>query len=312
MSGTFVVTGNLPNDFPSMVKFLSLNESTLPMPIVIQTLAPDLQIYAKERGWAVFDLLDKQRYLDCLQASELTLGHCGVGFLKDCLSLGRLGYFLPRRASEGEHIDDHQSELADLIKARGWGYIVPGIEKVHFDTQELMAPVELWLDFAGKLPSSGTFLMVSSIGGHYAESNRTIESLTAAGAYCIATIVDETAPFVSDVICVHSCRRRRGMPIALLQLLWLMLRLKPDFIVTHGAGVGFLGVLAARILGRPAYACESLTRVSRPGRWFAGAYRLGAQCFAPETAQFLNKPAYARVQSVRLQLKAWAGTGGGL
>lgn len=303
MSGTFVVTGNLPNDFPSMIDFLVLNAGSLPRPVVVQTLAPDLQRWAREKGWKVFDLLDKDRYLAYMNSAELLLGHCGVGFFKDCLSVGHLGYFLPRRASEGEHIDNHQLELAEFIEDRSLGHVIRAVDAMAFDMMTVVKPIELFHDFAEKLPTTGSFLAVSSIGGHYAESTRTIEALCVSGAKCLAVAVDETVPFIRDVVVIHSCRKRPGMLIALVQMIWLIGRLRPDFVVTHGAGVGFVGVLAAKLLGRPAYACESLTRITVPGRWFRGAYRIGATCFAPDTARFLGTKKYAGVHAVRVQLK---------
>jgi len=302
VSGTFVVTGNLPNRFPSMVSFLAANWTSLPKPIVVQTLAPDLKQWALSNNCTVHKLLRGAQYSAELNSADLLIGHCGVGFLKDCLNCGRLAYYLPRSASYGEHIDDHQSELAELIESKKVGNVISYIRPVLLDKCIRIEPVALSTEFCRFLPRLGSCLVVTSVGGHYAECADTVARYELAGGRCVGFVVDEEGPLNMDdgVTVVNSCRTMRGAPMALIKIIWLVYRTRPDFILSHGAGVGALGVIAAKMTGKQAYVCESITRRRRPGRWFRIAYMFGAKCYAPNTADFISTKKYANVQPVEL------------
>lgn len=51
--------------------------------------------------------------------ADLVITHGGVGSALMALSEGKVPIVLPRRAHRGEHIDDHQLEVASLLAARG-------------------------------------------------------------------------------------------------------------------------------------------------------------------------------------------------
>lgn len=67
--------------------------------------------------------LDSSRYREMLAVSDVAVVHGGVGTMRSALSLGAKVVAVPRRASHGEHVDDHQLEIVSAF-AEG-GYIVP-------------------------------------------------------------------------------------------------------------------------------------------------------------------------------------------
>jgi UDP-N-acetylglucosamine transferase subunit ALG13 len=45
--------------------------------------------------------------------------HAGAGSLIHAIQAGKVPVVMPRRAEEGEHIDDHQMELAHVLEREG-------------------------------------------------------------------------------------------------------------------------------------------------------------------------------------------------
>lgn len=56
---------------------------------------------------------------EAVARADLIITHAGVGSVLSALRAGRHPIILPRCASLGEHVDDHQRELADLLADRG-------------------------------------------------------------------------------------------------------------------------------------------------------------------------------------------------
>lgn len=79
--------------------------------------------------------LDSTRYREMLAAADVAVVHGGVGTIRSALSLGAKVVAVPRRASYGEHVDDHQLEIISAFVAGG--YIVP-----CYDMGQLVEAVE--------------------------------------------------------------------------------------------------------------------------------------------------------------------------
>lgn len=50
---------------------------------------------------------------------DVVLSHAGVGTALDLLDLGIHPVLVPRRAAHGEHVDDHQAEIGELLAGKG-------------------------------------------------------------------------------------------------------------------------------------------------------------------------------------------------
>jgi UDP-N-acetylglucosamine transferase subunit ALG13 len=58
--------------------------------------------------------------LEQFRQCDLVVGHCGAGTILNALRFGKPMILVPRRAVQGEHVDDHQMELAaELSKVAG-------------------------------------------------------------------------------------------------------------------------------------------------------------------------------------------------
>jgi len=53
------------------------------------------------------------------RAADITITHAGVGSILMVLRAGRCPGVIPRSAEKGEHIDDHQEQLAGVLESRG-------------------------------------------------------------------------------------------------------------------------------------------------------------------------------------------------
>ena len=63
-----------------------------------------------------------------LSAADVIVSHAGVGATLDALEAGKCPVVIPRRAAEGEQIDDHQLELAEDLGRRGLVVTCPASE----------------------------------------------------------------------------------------------------------------------------------------------------------------------------------------
>jgi len=63
--------------------------------------------------------LDRERFVEFARKARLVVSHCGEGSFLELQALGCAYVLVPRRAHLGEHIDDHQQELAEALAGRG-------------------------------------------------------------------------------------------------------------------------------------------------------------------------------------------------
>lgn len=109
-----------------------------------------------------------------------------------------------------------------------------------------------------------TILAISSGGGHWIELIR-LRPAFAGHHVHYATVDAAYAAHVGDtpLHVVRDCTRwdKLGMIRTSLQVLWLVLRLRPDVVISTGALPGFFGVLIAGRLGAKTVWVDSLANV---------------------------------------------------
>ncbi len=87
-------------------------------PVFVQ-LGPS-GVIPQKCSWA--RLLSHSELVDRLREARMVVTHAGVGMLLLCVRLGKIPIMLPRQKRFGEHVDDHQIELA--MKMAQLGYIL--------------------------------------------------------------------------------------------------------------------------------------------------------------------------------------------
>ena len=66
----------------------------------------------------VFDGMDRETMHGFATRADVVISHAGVGTALDLLDLGIRPVLMARRSSSGEHVDDHQQQIADVMSAR--------------------------------------------------------------------------------------------------------------------------------------------------------------------------------------------------
>lgn len=70
--------------------------------------------------------LPPEEFARCSVEADVVVAHGGVGTLLDLLALGVYPVQAVRCAARGEHVDDHQAQIADLVRDRDLGIPVEG------------------------------------------------------------------------------------------------------------------------------------------------------------------------------------------
>ncbi len=105
---TFVSVGNAIQPFLRLIEGIVRVAPELPHPVVIQhghTPAGDCPCL-----FVPFMSMDD--FIQHVHRSELLIMHAGAGSLINAIEAGKIPVVMPRRALYGEHVNDHQIELA--------------------------------------------------------------------------------------------------------------------------------------------------------------------------------------------------------
>jgi UDP-N-acetylglucosamine transferase subunit ALG13 len=70
--------------------------------------------------------------------ADVLVAHAGVGTALAALEVGKCPVLVPRRLSHGEHVDDHQTQIAGELSSRGLAVSV-GADELTLDHLELAA-----------------------------------------------------------------------------------------------------------------------------------------------------------------------------
>jgi UDP-N-acetylglucosamine transferase subunit ALG13 len=71
-------------------------------------------------GVKVYQLLPEGEFSRLLQKARLIIAHCGEGTIDLLTELEKPFILVPRQHRFGEHLDDHQMELADVLNQLGF------------------------------------------------------------------------------------------------------------------------------------------------------------------------------------------------
>jgi UDP-N-acetylglucosamine transferase subunit ALG13 len=116
--GTFITFGNMPTTFPRMVAVVIENIHLLPKPIIIQA-GSNVDLFGEiSHSVRMFDFCSFPTFNNFLSNSEVIICHAGVGSVLGAIAEGVCPAIMPRRASFGEHVDDHQLEFMSELVAR--------------------------------------------------------------------------------------------------------------------------------------------------------------------------------------------------
>lgn len=64
--------------------------------------------------------VERKRFAQLQRDADLIISHAGTGALVGALKLGKKVIAVPRLAKYGEHIDDHQTQIAGVLAQEGY------------------------------------------------------------------------------------------------------------------------------------------------------------------------------------------------
>jgi len=68
--------------------------------------------------------LSQEEFRMCAKQADVVIAHSGVGSIMELLDLGVFPVVIPRRAKRGEHVDDHQLQVASVLDSRGLALVL--------------------------------------------------------------------------------------------------------------------------------------------------------------------------------------------
>ncbi len=107
-------------DFARLVRKMDEIAARTGERVVIQTgLATTLPTRAEH-----FAFKSREEIATLIAESRVVVTHAGIGSVIDVLKADRPLIVIPRLKQFGEHNNDHQLDLAEMVERRGWGRMV--------------------------------------------------------------------------------------------------------------------------------------------------------------------------------------------
>lgn len=116
----FFTVGTEQFDFQRMIEAADLVADALPSEEVFIQIADNTQT-PKSAQWERW--LSYQDFAQRVQDARIVVTHAGAGSLLSCAWLGKVAITVPRLHKFGEHVDNHQTELADKMSYLGHAVI---------------------------------------------------------------------------------------------------------------------------------------------------------------------------------------------
>ena len=125
----FVPLGTQKFPFNRLIRALNdLVERGLykPEEIVMQS-----SIYEETPRFVHYELLPASQFDELIDEAELVITHSGVNSIISCMTRNKPLIIVPRKKKYGEHVDDHQMEIAKLMQQKYDVVVVENIEKLE-------------------------------------------------------------------------------------------------------------------------------------------------------------------------------------
>lgn len=133
----FVTLGTMFMDFPRLIDKMDHIAHESGEEVILQ-----LGLYTcQPKHCTTFDFKPHAELLDLQRDARVIVAHAGIGATRDALALAKPLILVPRRKHFGEHMNDHQLEIADAVARRGWGAVVHDIDEIDALLANPPAPV---------------------------------------------------------------------------------------------------------------------------------------------------------------------------
>jgi UDP-N-acetylglucosamine transferase subunit ALG13 len=135
----FASVGNSHQPFDRFVKMVDEAAERVRLGALIQTgHTPYRPRYAK-----AVDFITSAQFEAFVSGADYMITHAGAGSVMMALRYGKFPLVVPRRGDAGEHIDNHQDQLATELSRMGWCRVVSGVAELTAILAAPPAPVPL-------------------------------------------------------------------------------------------------------------------------------------------------------------------------
>ncbi len=122
----YVTVGTMFLDFPRLIRRMDEIAARTGERVIIQSgLSKTLPAHAEH-----FDFKSPEETLAMQRRARLIVCHAGIGAVRDALEVRRPFIVVPRLKRFGEHMNDHQLDLAHAVAERGWARVVTDVEEL--------------------------------------------------------------------------------------------------------------------------------------------------------------------------------------
>ena len=115
----FVTVGNDYRDFERLLRKVDEMAARIPCDIVVQR---GYSRYQPEHVRS-FDFIPMNQAIEYIKQAALVVSHAGIGTIILCREFGVPLLIVPRRKQFGEHMNDHQMEIARALEERKDGHV---------------------------------------------------------------------------------------------------------------------------------------------------------------------------------------------
>lgn len=224
-------------------------------------------------GIEAVQLLSPSRFREAVSNARVVVSHCGEGNLLLLQEVGKPFVLVPRTRQRKEHVDDHQVELASALAVAGLPVAFGPDDLLETLRNPRFVPYQFRDDKIAEaldlqsLPGE-SILLVSSSGGHF----RLLQTLS---RYWKKFPNRVWVTFENNTTCTelegesvvwahHPTNRNIPNLLRNKVLAYRTIkRLKPDIVLSTGAGVAVPFLTLGKVLGCHTVYVESITRVNR-------------------------------------------------
>ena len=89
------------------------------------------------KHFAYVRFVDRERFVQLQRDADLIISHAGTGALIGALKLGKKVIAVPRLAKFGEHIDDHQTQVSNVLAQEGYLHQVVDMAQLKKEIQSI-------------------------------------------------------------------------------------------------------------------------------------------------------------------------------
>lgn len=124
---TFVTVGNATQPFDRLLRAVTDISAELPHPIVVQRGTSTIS----HRDWDSHEFIEMVQFERLVKQSAVLIMHAGAGSVINAVRAGRMPIVMPRRATNREHVDEHQLEFATALASLGYVVLARDASELH-------------------------------------------------------------------------------------------------------------------------------------------------------------------------------------